>query len=139
MSPSREKENLIQNIKPKRIVIHGCYSASNHDLRIKDKYGRFMKGSHDVFVISKSSKNGFVKVKTITSLENENSDTYKQSTLSNVKKGRIIPIPNNELKSNKLSGIHLKPILIHKSKLFKSKHNFKYPSRYNSLISIDKR
>ena len=56
--------------KPKRIVKHGCYTVSNRDLRIRDRNGRLMNGNHEVFVVSKSSKKGFVKVKTITSVEN---------------------------------------------------------------------
>ena len=122
------------NNKPKRIVKHGCYSASNSDLGICDRSGNLMKGEHDVFVISKIDLKGYVKVKTITSLENDNTGTIQKSGLMNIKKGIIIPIPDKELNSNKLSGIHCKSILIHKSKLFKPNHNFKYPSKYKSII-----
>ena len=125
--------------KPKRIVLHGCYSASNYDLKIKDHNGNYMKGEHDVFVMSKPDNKGFVKVKTITSIENANTETYQYTSMNNVKAGLIIPIPLKELNSERLCGIHRKPICIHKSKLHKSKNNFKYPINYNSLINIDKR
>ena len=52
----------MDKIKPKRIVKHGCYSASNRDLKIKDRNGQLMNGEHDVFVLSKASKTGMVKV-----------------------------------------------------------------------------
>lgn len=125
--------------KPKRIVKHGCYSASNKDLGIKDRNGKLMEGSHDVFVVSKASRKGFVKVKTITSLENKNTGTIQYNSLLNIKNGRIVAIPDKELNSDRLSGVHRKPVWIHKSKLFKSKFGFKYPRKYNSLINIDKR
>ena len=123
--------------KPKRIVKHGCYSASNKDLGIKDKNGKLMEGKHDVFVVSKASKKGFVKVKTITSLENVNNGMFHNSALNDVKKGKIIPIPVKLLNSSRLSGINRKPIWIHKSKLNKSKYGFKYPLTYNAVVSKD--
>ncbi|MBR2506654.1 MAG: hypothetical protein IKB70_07035 [Bacilli bacterium] len=127
----------MSKIKPKRIVKHGCYSASNKDLKIKDRAGKPMKGEHDVFVVSKSSKKGYVKVKTITSLENVKKDgtsEFHNSALSDVKSGKIIPIPDKQINSQKLSGIYKKGIWIHKSKLFKSNRNFKFPKKYKSLI-----
>lgn len=127
----------MSNEKPKRIVLHGCYSATNEDLGIRDRNGKLMKGEHDVFVVSKSTKDGFVKVKTITSLENvrkDGSSSFHESALEDIKKGIIIPIPIKDLNSAKLSGINLKSIWIHKSKLRKKNHNFKYPKRYISII-----
>ena len=124
--------------KPKRIVKHGCYSASNADLGIRDRYGKLMKGEHDVFVMSRINKNGFVKVKTITSLENVRQSgkrTFHESALGDVRKGIVIPIPIKKMNSFKLSGVHRKPIKIHKTKLFMSKKRYKYPSDYDSLIS----
>ena len=127
----------MSNIKPKRIVKHGCYSATNHDLKIRDRNGKLMNGEHDVFVVSKSSKKGFVKVKTITSLENSNTGTFHRSALKDVKRGKIVPIPDNLIKSKKLSGINRKPIWILKSKLKKANRGFKYPLIYNNVISKD--
>lgn len=65
---------------------HGCYSASNKDLKIRDQQGRLMKGEHDVFVTSNVAKNGFVIVKTITSLENNKTGGFHNSALADVKK-----------------------------------------------------
>lgn len=127
----------MSKMKPKRIVKHGCYSASNRDLRIHDKHGKLMNGEHDVFVMTKASKNGFVKVKTITSLENNKTGTFHESALKDVKKGKIIPIPDRIIKSTKLSGVNRKPIWIHKNKLFKANRGFKYPADYNGIISKD--
>lgn len=90
--------------KPKRIVIHGCYSALNSDLGIRDKKGKIMKGEHDVFVIAKASKRGYVIVKTITSIENSNTGTFQQKSIEFVKIGRIIPIPIKDINSKKLCG-----------------------------------
>ena len=59
--------------------------------------------------------------------------------MNNVKNGRVVPIPLKDMNSRKLSGVHRKPIWIHKSKLFKSKKGFKYPLKYNSLINTNKR
>ena len=129
----------MSNIKPKRIVLHGCYSATNIDLKIKDRKGNYMKGEHDVFVLTKADKKGFVKVKTITSIENANTGTYQYSSMNNVKTGHIIPIPIKELNSERLCGIHRKPIWIHKSKLYKPNNKFKYPINYDFLINIDKK
>lgn len=125
--------------KSKRIVKHGCYRAKNIDLKIRDRKGALMKGEHDVFVLTKASKKGFVKVKTITSIENDNTGTYQYGSMENIKRGRVVAIPLKEMNSNKLSGIHRKPIWIHKSKLFKSKNDFKYPLSFDSVINIDKR
>lgn len=127
----------MSKIKPKRIVKHGCYSASNKDLRIKDRNGKLMGGEHDVFVVSKPSAKGFVKVKTITSLENVRKDgtsKFHDSALSDVKSGKIIPIPDKQINSKKLSGIYKKGIWIHKSKLFKKNHNLKFPKKYKTII-----
>ena len=60
--------------KPKRIVLHGCYSAKNSDLGIRDRKGKLMNGEHDVFVVKFSKDKKRVKVKTITSLENVKKD-----------------------------------------------------------------
>ena len=128
--------------KPKRIVKHGCYSALNADLGIRDRYGKLMKGEHDVFVIKNADRDGFVIVKTITSLENIKKDgaiSFHLSALNNVKKGLIIPIPDKEIGANKLSGIHRKPIRIHKRLLFKSKNKYKYPKDYDNLIAKNKK
>lgn len=38
--------------KPKRIVLHGCYSVKNSDLGIRDRKGKLMNGEHDVFVVN---------------------------------------------------------------------------------------
>ncbi len=127
----------MSKIKPKRIVKYGCYSASNFDLRIKDRNGKLMNGEHDVFVVSKENKYGFVKVKTITSLENIQKDgnsTFHNSALKQVKSGEIIPIPDKEINSRKLSGINTKGIWIHKSKLFGPNNNFIFPKRYKHII-----
>ena len=128
--------------KPKRIVLHGCYSASNADLGIKDKNGILMKGEHDVFVMTKSDKNGFVKVKTITSLENVKSNgtkSFHENALDDVKNGIIIPIPIKEMNAPKLSGVNRKPFWIHKNKLYKPNRGFKYPTAYSTLLIIDKK
>lgn len=127
----------MSKIKPKRIVKHGCYSVSNKDLKIRDKKGNLMNGEHDVFVVTKASKEGFVKVKTITSLENVKKDgtrEFHNSALQDVKSGRIIPIPDKQINSQKLSGVSKKGIWIHKSKLFKKNRNFKFPKKYKSII-----
>ncbi len=124
----------MSNQKPVVIKKHGCYSASNKDLKIRDQQGRLMKGEHDVFVTSNVAKNGFVIVKTITSLENNKTGGFHNTALADVKKGLIIPIPDKEINSKKLSGIVKKGIKIHKSKLYKQNHNFKYPKKYESLI-----
>lgn len=121
-------------IKPKRIVFHGCYSAKNEDLGIRDKNGSLMKGMHDVFVVSKCTKDGFVMVKTVTSLENvkkDGSSSFHESALNDIKKGRIIPIPLKTLNSKKLSGVNTKGIWIHKSKLWKSIHDLNTPKNTN--------
>ena len=125
----------MSNIKPKRIVLHGCYSASNRDLKIKDRDGNYMKGCHDVFVMCKPNKKGFVKVKTITSLENANSKTFHNSALLDVKNGIIIPIPDKLINATRLSGVNMESITIHVSKLHNSKRNFKYPAIYNDILS----
>lgn len=130
-------ERLMSQQKAKRIRKHGCYSASNVDLRIKDKSGKLMKGEHDVFVMTRASKKGFVKVKTVTSLENIKKDgtrEFHNSALNDVRNGKIIPIPSKQLNSNKLSGINRQSIWIHKSKLRVANNKFKYPSRYDNLI-----
>ncbi|MBQ6921336.1 MAG: hypothetical protein IJQ72_05545 [Bacilli bacterium] len=123
--------------KPKRIIKYGCYSASNKDLKIKDREGNLMNGEHDVFVVTKSSNKGFVKVKTITSLENIRKDGthhFHESALEDVKSGKIIPIPNNQINSKKLSGINRKGIWIKKSKLFVQNNKFKFPKKYKNII-----
>ena len=126
--------------KVKLIRVHGCYSALNSDLGIKDRTGKLMNGEHDVFVMGKVNKYGYVKVKTITSLENikqNGTRTFHEGALEDVRNGIIIPIPLEQMNSLKLSGINRKPIWIHKSKLHKSNNQYKYPSDYNSLISKD--
>ena len=128
--------------KPKRIVKHGCYSATNADLGIRDKNGMLMPGEHDVFVMTTPDCNGFVIVKTVTSLENIKKDgtrSFHLSALNNVKSGLIVPIPDKELGTDKLSGIHRKPIKIHQSLLFKPKNKYKYPIKYDNLISENKK
>ena len=47
--------------------------------------------------------------------------TFHESALGDVRKGIVIPIPIKKMNSFKLSGVHRKPIKIHKTKLFKSK------------------
>ena len=123
--------------KPKRIVIHGCYSALNSDLGIRDRKGNLMQGEHDVFVVKISNDGKRVKVKTITSLENIRKDgtrSFHAQSLDAVRNGDIIPIPIKKLNSTKLSGINIKGFWISKSKLRKPKRNFKYPSEYNNII-----
>ena len=123
--------------KPKRINKHGCYSVSNKDLRIKDKHGKTMKGEHDVFVMTRILKNGFVIVKTITSLENikkDGSREFHNSALKDVRNGKVIPIPCKQIGSNKLSGVNRQPIKVHKSKLRVANNRFKYPIKYDGLI-----
>lgn len=123
--------------KPKRIVKHGCYSASNADLGIRDKKGKLMNGEHDVFVMTKASKKGYVKVKTVTSLESVKKNgerIFYAPALDEVRKGIIIPIPAKKLNSDRLSGINNKGFWIHKSKLFKPNRSFKFPKKYESLI-----
>ena len=124
-------------IKPKRIVLHGCYSASNKDLGIKNRNGELMGGEHDVFAMTRSDNDGYVYVKTITSLENVKKDgsiAFHLSALKAVKVGLIIPIPDKQLNASKLSGVHMKSIKIHKSKLHMPNNQFKYPKRYNSIL-----
>ena len=128
--------------KPKRIVIHGCYSVSNSDLGIRDRKGRLMNGEHSVFVIKKSKDKKRVKVKTVTSLENISIDgvrSFHRSALDSVRRGEIIVIPNNVLKTNKLSGIHRRGIWISIDALYKSKYPFKFPKEYEAIISSDYR
>lgn len=123
--------------KPKRINVHGCYSVSNIDLGIKDKKGNLMKGEHDVFVMTKPDINGYVVVYTITSLENVKKDgsrEFHNTALLDVKNGIIIPIPDKEIGSKKLSGINKRPIIVHISKLFKPNNKFVFPIKYASLL-----
>ena len=127
----------MSNQKPKRIVKHGCYSATNKDLGIRDKHGKLMKGEHVVFVMKNASEKGFVIVKTISSLENIKKDGVREfhnSALSDVRSGKIIPIPSKDINSKKLSGINRRGIKIHKSKLHVSNNGFKYPIKYDELI-----
>ena len=120
-----------------RVYKHGFYKATNHDLKIRNRYGKLMAGSHHVVVMSKQSKKGFVKVKTITSLENVKNDgtcSFHDGALKAVKDGEIIPIPLKDFKTDKFNGIYKKPIWIHKSKLMKPERKYKYPKKYHSLI-----
>ena len=129
--------NNRNNIKIKK---YRCYSAKNRDLGIRDRNGMLMNGEHDVFVLTRVKRNGFVKVKTITSLENIKNTgerTFHQGSLEGVRNGTIIPIPPLAINSTKLSGINRKPIWIHKSKLKAPNRHFIYPRRYHSLIKED--
>ena len=127
--------------KPRKIVMHGCYSASNRDLGIKDKSGRIMNGYHDVFVVSKATKEGFVKVKTITSIESPSKlgekrkfKNTKKDLVSSMYDGTIIVIPNKYLNTPKLSGIYTKGIWISRCKLKDNKYNTRLSKKYRDII-----
>ena len=124
--------------KPKRIRIHGCYFATDDDLKIGDGHN-----GHDVFVIKESKDKRRVKVKTITSIERKELENGKRVFKKNKKgtnyveqiyDGIIIIMSKRDLKTRLLSGVNNKGIWISKKKLYTSKFKLKYPKRYHSVI-----
>ncbi len=95
---------------------------------------------HNVIVVKKHIFSNKVDVKTITSLEHESSKSktgylYDFKALNQAKKGKLIPIPINELNSQHYSAINnVNIITINKNALKKDKLQYKYPKKYRKVI-----
>lgn len=128
----------MNNERPKKIVLHGCYFVKDKDLKIAtETFG------HDVFVVKISKNKKKVKVKTITSIEKwkpENGQrVFKKNKkhtnyVESIHNGEIIVISKKDLRTERLSGVYNKGIWVNKNKLYKSKFSVKYPRRYNHII-----
>ena len=129
---------MFKSRKPKRVLLHGSYYATDKDLGINSEVG-----GHDVFVIKFNKKRDRVKVKTVTSIERNSLENGQRVFKKNKKNtnypdlihsGRIIVMPKRDLNTDRLSGINNKGIWISKNKLMKSKFKLKYPKRFHQII-----
>ena len=77
--------------------------CDNHNLRLKDKQGRYIPGGHYVY-IREDNKNGTCNVNVVTSLE-ELSGRYSLNKLKQVRNGNIYVIPKNDANFSRWSGI----------------------------------
>ena len=84
------------------------YYASNEDLKIRDSQGNIIPGGHNVIVTSVNNKKGTCRVKTITSLEEKVNGQwkFKQNKLRDVREGKILVVPKNQIRTHHLSGIN---------------------------------
>ena len=118
--------------KPK---VNGVYQVSDRDLRIN---GNNPNSQHNVIVTSIDKKRKTARVKTITSLEERRNGLwyFKNHKLFDVRNGRILIVPRNQLKSSRLSGINHNSKIVPLSKLHYKHPNdrTRYPKRYDSLI-----
>lgn len=118
----------------RRPKVNGVYQAYDVDLRINLNN----PSQHDVIVTSIDKKRKTARVKTITSLEKRNNGQYrfKNNKLYDVRNGKILVVPRNQLKSSRLSGINHNSKIISLSKLHYKEPNDRtiFPKRYSKLI-----
>lgn len=112
--------------------MYKIFKANDKDLHLGDE-----KASHNVIVVAYNKRSKNCWVKTITSLDKKIGDdkyAFKNKKLPSVRKGEIIVIPNDDMKSDVLTGIYTNPIKIKFSKLYKTDSKMIIPRRYKHLI-----
>ncbi len=118
--------------KPK---VNGVYQVSDKDLRIN---GNNPDSQHNVIVTSIDKKRKTARVKTITSLEKRRNGLwyFTNHKLYDVRNGKILVIPKNQLKSSRLSGINHDSKIVSLNQLHYKNPNDKtrFPKRYADLI-----
>lgn len=96
---------------------------------------------HDVIVISVNKRSNKCKVKTITSLERSilkdgrKKQVFKNEKLDDVRNGRIIVIPKNQINTRVLSGVNNDILTIKVDKMYFSGSGTKFPRKYKQLIN----
>lgn len=117
--------------------VNGVYFAYDNHLKVGS---RSSTNGHQVIVTSINKKSKTANVKTITSLEDYDRRNhrwvFRQNKLNDVKKGNILVIPMNQIKTNHLSGVHhnTRKIKLNQLHYKNRKSRTKYPKRYSKLI-----
>lgn len=117
--------------------VDGIYFATNYALKIGNK---LPTNGHSIIVTSIDKQKKTARVKTITSLEDYDRKRkkwfFRNSTLDDVRKGNILVIPQSQLKSSHLSGVHhsTKTISWDEIRPKSKKNQTRFPTRYKKLI-----
>lgn len=126
----------MNTFRRRHIKKNEIYYASNEDLKIRDSQGNIIPGGHNVIVTSVNNKKGTCRVKTITSLEEKVNGQwkFKQNKLRDVREGKILVVPKNQIRTHHLSGINHSSKSLKQSKLRNNTTSSKFPKRYEKLI-----
>ena len=120
--------------KPK---VNGIYFAYDNHLKIAGK--SFTKG-HTIIVISINKKSKTARVKTIPTLGEYDAKKqkwlYRYNKIDDVRKGYILAIPINQLKSKNFSGVchNIRTIKLNQIHYKNQSNRIKFPRRYLKLI-----
>lgn len=103
---------------------------SNKDLGID------RPGGHSCVVTSVNRKRRTARVKTITSLEHLFNGVMKWDfkSLSKARKGELLPIPKDALRSHHYSGIDHRAKTVRWTDIRQNTKSYRYPMRYDKLI-----
>lgn len=115
--------------------INGVYFAYDSNLKVANKSPN---NGHTIIVTSINKKRKTANVKTITTLgKYDNAKQkwiYRYDKIDEVRKGNILAIPVNQLKSKNFSGVHHNSRTIKLNQIHYKNNGILFPKRYSKLI-----